>query len=352
VPFSNPYIATSNPFPDQYAPRIPGSDVDFALPLALAVTYTPNWRPSRTANWNFTVERQMGGNLLARAAYVGSSSNRLSYNTDVNAPLPSETATADDEDDRRPYQDYGQITQNTSGLNSSYHALQLTLEKRFSHGFNISANYTWSKSIDSVSYTTDLDTVNVINPYNVNAYRGVSDYNVPHRFIFNYVWTLPSPRSGLVKAIFGGWGTSGIWTWQSGFPLNITSGNDTSFSLPENGNDQAQVSCEVKYTSGSQAAKINQWFDPTCFGVPEPNTFGNVGRNTLIGPGTLNFDLGAHRVFPITERVNLQLRGEFFNTFNHTQFNNPDTTVADDTFARITSARSPRIIQLALKLRF
>lgn len=352
VPFSNPYSGTTNPFPAQYAPRIPASNVAFALPLALAVTYTPNWHPSRTANWNFTVERQLGGNLLARGAYVGSSSNRLSYNTDINAPLPSRTATADNEDDRRPYQDYGQLTQNTSGLTSNYHALQLTLEKRFSHGFNLSANYTWSKSIDAVSYTTDLDTINVINPYNVNAYRGVSDYNVPHRFVFNYVWTLPSPRSGLAKAILGGWESSGIWTWQSGFPLNITSGNDTSFSLPGNGNDQAQLSCNVKYTGGSQAAKIAQWFDTSCFGVPAPNTFGNAGRNILIGPGTVNVDLGAHRVFAITERVNLQFRGEFFNVFNHAQFNNPDTSVADDTFGRITSARSPRIIQLALKLRF
>jgi hypothetical protein len=108
----------------------------------------------------------------------------------------------------------------------------------------------------------------------------------------------------------------------------------------------------VKYTSGPQAARIEQWFDTSCFGVPAPNTFGNAGRNTLIGPGTVNVDLAAHRIFAITERVNLQFRGEFFNAFNHTQFNNPDTSVADDTFGRITSARSPRIIQLALKLRF
>jgi hypothetical protein len=318
----------------------------------LAVTYTPDWHPSRTANWNFTLERQLAGNMLVRASYVGSRSNRLSYNTDINAPLPSPTATADDADARRPFQDYGQITQNTSGLNSSFHALQLTFEKRFSHGFNLSANYTWGKSIDPVSYTTDLDTINVINPYNVNAYRGVSDYNVPHRFVFNYVWTLPSPHAGIAKGILGGWESSGIWTWQSGFPLNITSGNDTSFSLPENGNDQAQVSCPVHYTSGSQAARLASWFDTSCFGIPAENTFGNVGRNTLIGPGTFNIDLGAHRTFAVTERVNLQLRGEFFNAFNHAQFNNPDTSVADETFGRITTARSPRIIQLALKLRF
>jgi len=86
--------------------------------------------------------------------------------------------------------------------------------------------------------------------------------------------------------------------------------------------------------------------------VPADNTFGNVGRNTLIGPGTFNIDLGAHKAFALREHVLLQLRGEFFNALNHTQLNNPDTTVSDSTFGRITSARSPRIAQLALKLTF
>src|ERR1043165_2727277 len=100
------------------------------------------------------------------------------------------------------------------------------------------ANYTWAKSIDAVSYSTDLDGINVINPYNVNAYRGVSDYNVPHRFVLNYLWQLPSPGPGLKHTLLGGWETSAIWNWQSGFPLNITAGEDTSFSLPAVANDQ------------------------------------------------------------------------------------------------------------------
>lgn len=352
VPLSNPYVNTPNPFPGQFAPKQPDKNVAFDLPIGLGVTYTPNWRPARVANWNATVERQMASDILVRASYVGSSANHLSYNTDVNAPLPSPTATADDEDARRPYQNFGQITQNTSGVNSNFHALQLSFEKRFSHNFTVSANYTWSRSIDPVSYTTDLDTINIINPYNVNAYRGVSDFNIPHRFVFNYVWELPSPKSGIAKAVLGNWQSSGIWTLQSGFPLNITSGNDTSFSLPGNGNDQAQVSCTPHYTTGSRDQRIASWFETGCFGIPADNTFGNLGRNTLMGPGTLNVDLGLHKSFNFTEQANLQFRAEFFNAFNHTQLNNPDTTVADDTFGRITSARAPRIIQLALKLRF
>jgi hypothetical protein len=166
------------------------------------------------------------------------------------------------------------------------------------------------------------------------------------------LWQLPSPKQHVAKAVLGGWQSSAILTWQSGFPLNITSGGDYSFSLPEVGNDQAQVLSTPHYTQGSTNDKINQWFTTSAFGAPAPNTFGNAGRNILIGPGTFNIDFAAHRVFKLTERMNLQFRGEFFNFLNHPQFNNPDTGLADGTFGQITTARDPRIVQGALKLVF
>jgi hypothetical protein len=352
VPFSNPYVSTFNPFPAQFSTSAPASDVAFNTPLSLAVSYSPDWKPSRILNWNLTVERQLAGDILVRGSYVGSKGTHLSYNTDVNAPLPSPTATADNEDARRPYQQFVQLTQNVSGANSNFNALQLSMEKRFSHGFTVSANYTWSKSIDPVSYSTDLDTLNVINPYNVNAYRAVSDFNIPHRFVLNYLWQMPSPTARVAKAVLGGWETSAIWTWQSGFPINISSGNDTSFSLPTVGNDQAQLSCTPSYTGGSQSDQIASWFQTQCFGVPQPNTFGNAGRNILMGPGTFNVNFGAHKLIPLTERFKLQFRAELFNAFNHALLNNPDTTVSDSNFGRITSARAPRVVQLALKINF
>ena len=216
----------------------------------------------------------------------------------------------------------------------------------------MSANYTWSKSIDTVSYSTDLDTINIINPFNVNAYRGVSDFNVPHRFVLNYLWQLPSPRQGFTQALLGGWETSAIWTWQSGFPLNITSGGDYSFSLPVSSNDQAQVIGKPQYTSGSRGDKVAQWFATDAFTTPALNSFGNAGRNILIGPGTFNVDFSAHRTFSLGERFKIQYRAEFFNFFNHPLLNNPDTTVTDSNFGRITAARDPRIMQMALKLIF
>jgi hypothetical protein len=350
--FMNPYGSAPNPFPGHYAPLVPSKNVAFDIPLSLGVSYQPNWHPSEVMNWNLTLEQQVAKDVLLRVGYVASKGTHLSYNTDLNAPLPSPTATADNEQDRRPYQQFEQLTQDSSNANSIYNSLQVQVDKRFSHGVTVSANYTWSRAIDEVSYQTDLCGINIINPYDIGAYRGVADFNVPNRFVLNYLWQLPSPKHGVAKAVLGGWQTSAILNWQSGFPLNIKSGGDYSYSLPEVGNDQAQLIAPWHYTHGSTNQKLAQWFTTSSFGAPLPNTFGNAGRNILIGPGTFNIDFAAHKVFALTERVNLQFRAEFFNFLNHTQFNNPDTTLTDSTFGQITTARDPRILQGALKLVF
>ena len=133
-------------------------------------------------NWNMTVEHQLSKDYLVRVSYANAKVH-LSYNLDVNAPLPSPTATSGNETARRPYPQYGQITQDQSGGNSEYSALQISVEKRCQHGLRLGANYTWSKSLDEVSAATDLCGLNVINPYNVRAYRAVSGYNVPQRCV-------------------------------------------------------------------------------------------------------------------------------------------------------------------------
>jgi hypothetical protein len=184
----------------------------------------------------------------------------------------------------------------------------------------------------------------------VGAYRAVSDFNVPHRFVLNYLWALPSPTSGVAKALLGGWQTSGIWNWQSGFPLNITSNDDRS--LTGLGNDLADEIGPRTHTSGPLSAKIAQWFVTSSFTSAKLGTSGNAGRNVLTGPGTFNIDFSAHKVFILRERWRLQYRAEFFNALNHTLLNNPDTGVIDSNFGRITGARSPRIIQMALKMIF
>ena len=348
VPFANPYQGIRNPFPAEFAPTPPPRDVEFEKPV-LGVSYATDWKPARQLSWNFTLEHQLRADLLVRGAYVGSKGTHLGINTDVNAARYFPGAEDIDADLRRPYSDFTQITQNVSGANSIYNSLQLGLDKRFSHGFTLGANYTFARSIDWASYLSDLDGINVINPFDLRAYRGLSDFDVKHRFVLNYVWQLPSP-SGALRHVFGGWETSGIWNWQSGFPLNISSGEDTS--LTTIGNDQADVVSKPSLTGGSKADRIAKWFTTESFKVARTGTFGNAGRNILRGPGNFNIDFSAHKSFRFTERWNLQYRAEFFNVLNNTNLNNPGTTVTSGSFGRITGAGAPRIIQMALKLRF
>jgi hypothetical protein len=350
VPFDNPWAGTTNPFPASYGPAIPGKDAKFDIPTAV-VALSPGWRPPRVASWNLAVERQLTKDVLARVAYAASKGTFLGYNPDLNAAVYGPGATTGNTQARRPNQTFQNIIEDVSGGNSIYNSLQVTLEKRFSDGFNVSANYTFGKTIDTVSYLTDTCSSNVINPYNAGAYRGVSDFNVPHRFVLNYLWQLPSPKdNALLRALVGQWQTTGILNWQSGFPLTITSGEDDSLSGV--GNDLADVIAKPSLTSGALGDRVNKWFTTEAFKTAAIGTFGNVGRNILSGPATFNLDFSIQRMFPIKERMKLQFRAEFFNGLNHTLLNNPNTTVTSGNFGRITSARDPRILQMALKLTF
>jgi hypothetical protein len=350
VPFDNPWVGTTNPFPSSYGPGIPSKDAKFDVPVA-AVALGTGWRPPRVASWNLAFERQLRGDLLARIAYAASKGTFLGYNIDVNAAVNGPGATTGNTQARRPNQNFQSVVEDVSGGNSIYNSLQATLEKRFSSGFSVMANYTYGKTLDEVSYLTDTCSTNTINPYNVRAYRGVSDYDIPQRLVLNYLWQLPSPKNNAVlRGLFGNWSSTGIWNWQSGFPLNIVSGEDRSLSGV--GADQADVISKPSLTSGPLGARINQWFTTAAFTTAAPGTFGNAGRNILRGPRTFNLDFSVQRLFTIKERWNLQYRAEFFNGLNHTQLNNPDTTVTSGTFGRITGARAPRILQMALKLRF
>jgi hypothetical protein len=345
VPFENPYQGTANPFPAQYAPKLPSQDVAFQRPV-VAVSFSPDWKPAQVMSWNLTVEHQFASNWLARAGYVGSKSTHLAYNTDLNAPVLTSSTTS-----ARPNTDFNKVTQDTSGANAQYQALQLSVDKRFAQRFTLGANFTYSKSLDWVSYTTDLDGISVINPFNAKAYRAVSDYNLPWRFVLNGIWQLPTPGGPKpLKATLGGWQLSGIWNWQAGFPFNVTSGEDNS--LTTIGNDLADVVAKPTYTSGSRGDRVASWFTKSSFKTNKIGTFGNFGRNVMVGPRFNNVNLGASKQIPISEAIKLQLRGEFFNLFNHTNLGNPGSAVTSGGFTRITSAGDPRILQLALKLAF
>jgi hypothetical protein len=244
---------------------------------------------------------------------------------------------------------FGSVTDQSSRGNSIYHALQLSLNKRLTRGFTLLANYTWSKMIDDASGDGDSPA----NPFNFRNERGPSDLDITHRFVGSYIWQLPklANQNAIVRHALGGWETNGIVTFESGGWINFVSGRDNS-GTGVNADRADLVGNPFLDTSRPRAQLINAYFNTAAFAQNAPGTFGTVGRNIMRGPGLANVDFGLAKFFAIHEQMRLQFRGEFFNAFNRVNLGNPNTNAGTAQFGRITSAGSPRVIQLALKFYF
>ncbi len=240
------------------------------------------------------------------------------------------------------YPNYGQILVIDNEGNSSYHALQARLDRRFSYGFQVAASYTWSKMIDSTSDTvagsdvqapaaTGITSVPVLQG-GLTLDRGLSDYDRRHRLTIAYLWAFPGPRSGWGKYALGGWSLAGITTFQSGTPFTAGNGTDRNNDTfledrPDIGNPSAPLNtraiispkCATGYQNPDTGSCVSpgdvHWVEGT--GLPNAAT---VGRNTLHTGGTNDFDLSLTKSIPLGEKRRLELRWEAFNAFNHPQF--------------------------------
>jgi len=305
-------------------------------------------------NWNFIVERQLTTDLLVRAGYVGSRGVHLLHSPEINPALYGPGATAANYDQRRRYQPLGPIQLGQSDAWSNYNALQLTVQKRYSHGFTLLANYTWSKSIDITSYGSVEFVTTGPNPFDYNDNRGLSSFNIPHRFVMSGIWEHPklARSNAWIKQILGGWQSNFIYTAQTGAPITVNSGVDNALtSVTANFADLTGTDWRLS-GDRSKADKINQWFNRAAFKVNAIGTIGTGRRNQLQAPGLWNLDYSIFKNFPIRERLATQFRGELFNALNHGKLGLPNTTVTSPLFGRITTADSPRIVQLVLKVIF
>lgn len=239
--------------------------------------------------------------------------------------------------------------------NSNYNSLQVSAEKRFSKGLQFQAAYTFSKSIDNASSFE-----NSLNPFNYRLSRSLSLFDARQRFVFSYYYELPkSGAHGLAGKLTNGWATSGIVTFQSGFPVFITSSDDLElqssgfFTYPGEPDQVAPVH------RLNPRGPYNLAFDPGSF--QQPADLGRIGtspRAVCCGPGINNIDFSLLKNTSLTERFGLQFRAEFFNIANHAQFSKVDGNISDGqvvdggTFGKVVRAREPRLIQFALKLLF
>ena len=344
----NPYQGVGDPFPF-VPPSTPEEIASYRWVTPMALTqWNPNFRNSIAQQWNFNMQRQFFSSWIATAAYVGSKGNHLFMSTELNPAIYG--APGNNVNARRPlFPTFANVTDQSSRGNSIYHALQLSVNKRFSGGLTLLTNYTFSKMIDDSSGDGDTPA----NPYNIRAERAPSDLDRTHRFVTSFVYELPkfSGANPLIRQIFGGWETNGILTLTSGSWMTFLSGLDNSQSAVNQ--DRANLIGDPFLDTGRPHSElIDRYFNTTAFAVNNLGTFGNSGRNIMQGPGDAVMDAGVMKNFAIRESMRVQFRSEFFNLFNRVNLGNPNTTVGASQFGKITSAGSPRVIQFALKFVF
>jgi len=235
--------------------------------------------------------------------------------------------------------------------NSSYNALEMMLQKRFSHGLQFQAAYTFSKSMDDGSTFEET-----LDPFNFRASRALSIFNSKQRFVISYDWELPSTRyRGFAGRILNDWEVSGITQFQSGFPIRLNNEDDTElinsifFLGTEAPNLNGPLQILNPKTNGGFYLNYNQFSDPPL------GQFNNGTQRTICcGPGLDDWDFSVHKKIVLSETKYVQFRAEIFNVFNHTNFSNPDGGYSDGPteFGKITSAGDPRLLQFALKFFF
>ncbi len=376
---------TTNPFPFQAAK--PGESFNFANYAPVGITLMdPHFSTPYAFQYDLQVQYQIAKDWLADVGFVGSQGRKLEIRRAMNYAVLEPGATTANEPQRDVYnignpQDaayggavFGGITDQQSSATSSYNSLQLSLEKRFSHGLQLTNAYTYAHCIDTGSGLRANS-----NPYSATYDRGNCDTDARHRYIGSAIYQLPffQDQHGFVGHVLGGFNVSTVVTLQTGLPFDIIDSGDRS--LTGAGDDRPDyIGGTVQFVNPRANAfgLPNSYFNGTGGGTDDgagnPNfarvgtgpslaqgagAYGNLGRNVFHGPGILNTDLSLAKTTHVTEKVSLTFRAEFFNFFNHTQFFNPgngasQTDIASPTFGEITLARDPRLVQLSLRLVF
>jgi hypothetical protein len=236
---------------------------------------------------------------------------------------------------------------------SNYNSMQVLFQKNFSHGIQFQASYTWSKTMDNASSFESA-----LNPLNFDATYGLSAYDARNRFVFNYVWDLPVPKyDGFKGKLLDGWEVSGILSFQTGFPIRITSQDDVE---ELDSTDLFEFPGEPNLTAPFHTQNIRQnngfVFDPNLFtnSTVAPGTIGNAPRSMCCGPGINNWDMSFMKETNFGERLQMEFRSDIFNIWNHAQFYSVDGDISNQgsTFGQVQHVHDPRLVQFSLKFRF
>jgi hypothetical protein len=329
-----PRLAT--PFPESRTGVDPGATAPSGWDVENPTPYVQNW--------NLTVGRELAEGLGVEVSYVGSKGTHLSSTANINQAIRTP------EGDVRPFPGFGRILYQSLGAGSIYHALQVTVERRFRAGLGFRSSYTLSKSIDDATFGSPARQPQ--DPRNLRAERGRSEFDRRHAWASDVLWEIPfgRGRTGAVAAIAGGWQVNGIVVVYSGRPFTPV----VQAALLQQ--QQGFATRPDRIGSGElDDPTIDRWFDVEDFAVvpPEQFRFGTSGRNILSGPGVVRVDMSVFKEVRMPwEGHALQFRAEAFNLPNRANFGQPDARVDQPTAGRISSAAPGRRIQLAVKYRF
>ena len=348
-----PNVRAANPLSAIGAGALPAP-----TPFTLLQTYKdPFMKTPYTEEWNFGIQQQIGASTALSVDYVGSHGSRLDLNTFFNT---ARTPGPGPQVDRRPYPYITPTNYERTNGRSSYEALEISLNRRASKGLGYLVSYTWGKSIDiSCSGWAGVEGCANQDPYNVNADKSVSSYDLTQIFSTSVVYDLPFGKgrtfmtgNAVLDYVAGGWHANAIISLRSGIPYTLGVSGDIANTGNSNSGgfyERLNVVGNPRLDNPSTA----QWFNVKAFSVPAAFTYGNLGRNTLRSDWGKNFDFSLFREFRIRERARLQFRAEAFNLTNTPVWGTPVANYSNVNFGRVLNiANTPRQLQLALKLHF
>ena len=355
-----------------YSNAVPGGSGAIAqIPPPYAYVDAYEHHTSYAMQFLLNVQRQVGKDWLIEVGYLGGLSHHLQGFQDANDGTPGTTGSAAS---RFPFQNYGIIQLVADGANAAYNSLSVKATHRFSKGVSVISSYTWSKSLDDTSgiRVQGFDTLFPQNSYCIRCERGYSSFDVRHRSVTSVLYDLPVGKGRLLdvtnpvlNAVVGGWQAGGILTLQSGLPGTLGIGGVDNAGSGAGGYDRPNWTGVSPYVSNPTPSR---WLNLAAFTEAPPGQFGNVGRNTIIGPGIFGFDFEVHKQFkmPYKEGHSVQFRLEAFNVLNHPNWSMPNLnvlsgaaqpgmpgTAAHQNFGVSTgTSTAMRQVQLALKYTF
>ncbi|HEV2690709.1 MAG TPA: carboxypeptidase regulatory-like domain-containing protein, partial [Bryobacteraceae bacterium] len=302
----------------------------------------PDVHATYMLQWNFSYQRQFGKDWLATVNYLGNRTDHILGAREINPVINGKRFLTIL--NAAQGAQYASIVQTDDGNNANYNGLLLSLNHRFASHYTMLLNYTYSHCISTYDFGGELAGNNYQDPNNRAAERGECNFDRRHIFNATMVAISGGFGNGFARFITKDWSLSPIISAYSGQPFTPTDGG-VDISATAVGSDRPNRVIGGDIYPHTQSS----WFNQQAFQKQLPGTFGNAGRDSLVAPGSFNWDMALSREFHFKERYRFDLRADFFNVLNHGNWNAPANSINSGTFGQITTFSSPRIIQMAMK---